>query len=354
MSTTSFYAQAVPVSRPPEASSWPWVIVIIILIIVIIALAIWLVVRHTNDSNNGKQKIFNLPGAKITANNSSVQGSWTKLENVNDVVTLCISTEPLAFNSDGSVVQNSSVTCDNEDSNNTNGGSIVLQAQEGIIYNATMTVSSVDAVNYRIFGPTRVFTQDQKDLNVNSDVTKNPTFTIQNLNALGAVSNTSNTPSYTTYPNQFGNYRLGSLNSAPNTFLVKYNDGDDFNTQSESSGHPLILCKQNTNLNLVLAEWESDNNIHAIGDDSSSGKIPISQCQWAYNSALLGTPGAPGAQGENRWCLTSAQSISSNTQTQTANLCLTRNGTNGIALSTISSNGVSSANMWYNQLYPTP
>ena len=51
MSTTPFYTTTA-VSTDQCPSSWPWIAVIILLILVIIGLAIWLIVRHVQDSDN--------------------------------------------------------------------------------------------------------------------------------------------------------------------------------------------------------------------------------------------------------------------------------------------------------------
>lgn len=339
MSTNApIYAHAVPVSRTPSGSVWPWVIVIIILIAVIIALAIWLAVRHTNDSSNCKTKTFNLPGAKITAGRTSIQGSWTALENENDVVTLCVSTRPLEFGSDGSVIKTTNVICDSKDSITKEGGTVEITGlTSGVVYNAAMTVTSTDATNYRIYGPKRVFTQTEDDI-------KAVTFNIRDLNScIGAVSNSA---TYTTDPTKEGNYRFGQVgNSSHNTFIIKYEDGEDFNTETDP---PLILCKRDNSLDVVLAEWEADNNIHLPAPNEDVRITNVDQCLWGYNSSP-----PDGASGENRWCLSGPQKVSDNNQTVTENLCLSRSGTSSLSLQSITTGGVTGADMWLNQLYPT-
>lgn len=336
MSTTPIYAHAVPVSHLQTSTSWPWIIVIIILIIVIIALAIWLIVRHTSDSNGGNTKTFNLPGAKITAGKSIIQGSWGTLENVNDIVTLCVSQKPLIFTSTGDVVRTADVTCDNKDSITKAGGTVEVAVQNNTLYNAAMIVTSTDTTNYRIYGPKRVFTQIQSDI---ADVS----FNIRDLNT--TVGTVSNSGSYTTDPALVGNYRFGKVGtSASSTFIIKYEDGVDFNIETDP---PMILCKKDNSLNVVLAEWVADNNIHY---QSGANEIPItdvSQCLWGYN-----TSPPDGANGENRWCLSAPQKVNLNNQTLTENLCLARSGTSSLALESIAATtGVTGADMWVNQLY---
>ncbi len=340
MSTTPIYAQAVPVSSTRTSTAWPWIIVVIILIIVIIALAIWLIWRHTQDSGGGSTKIFNLPGAKITAGEHSIQGSWTSLENVNDVVTLCVSTNPLVFSSTGDVIRTADVICDNKDSTTKAGGTVeVTGLTKNTVYNAAMIVTSTDATNYRIFGPKRLFTQIENDLAA-------VTFNIRDLNT--TVGTVSNTGTYTTDPSQVGNYRFGKVgDSSHSTFVIKYEDGADFNTETDP---PLILCKKDNSLDIVLAEWEADNNIHLQAPNEDIKITDVSQCLWGYNSSP-----PDGANGENRWCLSSSQKVNLTNQTLTENLCLAKSGTSSLALESINAaSGVTGADMWVNQLYPKP
>nr|QBK91557.1 MAG: hypothetical protein LCPAC302_01770 [Pithovirus LCPAC302] len=330
MSTTPFYTTT-PLSTDQCPSVVPWIVVIILLILVIIGLAIWLIVRHVQDSDNDNAKLLNLPNAQISSSSTTISGSWGTLDDENDKVTLYVSQRTLVINSDGTITCNQvTVFCASD-----NGSNKTVSIPDGKLsvnntYNAALIVTSNNAVNYRIFGPVKTFTQDESNL-------KDVSFNIRDLNnCIGVVSDEA---TYTENPPFNGIYRFDKPgeSSKHDTFLVKY-ETDDPNTQVDP---PIIICKNNNSRDVVLAEWVSDNDIHLLDPNEDIKILSVNQCLWTYNMAPPN-----GAAGQNRWCLSSNQSTSSTNQNVTDTVCLARSGTSSLEVITISDSG-----QWLNNLY---
>ena len=147
----------------PKPSPWPWIIAIIILLLVAIGLGIWLAVVYTRDRNSNNGRTLNITGAKITAGGSSVTGSWTTLENEDDKVTLYVSEEPFVFLADGTIACNQSAVKCAGDTGSNKSVTITTLTHENI-YNAALIVTNDDTVNYRIYGPRKVYTQTSAEI----------------------------------------------------------------------------------------------------------------------------------------------------------------------------------------------
>jgi len=329
----------VPVSRTPIGTSWPWVIVIIVLIIVIIALVIWLIIRFNNSSGGGNGRLVAIPGASITSSSGSVSGSWTTLNSEQDKVTLYVSTTPLVFNSNGTVVCNNTNNCTPASAVGSNN-KVSVNVTTGMMYSAALVVTGPDTNHYAIYGPKNVFAQETADLD-------GILFNIKDLNNVsGSVSNTG---TYTESSNDIGIFRYGSSNASTNTdsqyFLVKYNKEDD-TTYTETN---LILCRLATggnplNTTVKLAEWNQDTPIKiylqgSTNPDDPANQIQLSSCQWSYNDSP-----PPGADGLNAWCLRSQQTTSATNTATKITTCMSRNGN---VLDIVAPSSTSTT--WYNQ-----
>ena len=294
-----------------ESSSWIWVIVIIILIIVIIALVIWLIVRHTQNDNNGR--LVTIQGAGIRSSSSSITGLWGVLTDETDTVTLYVSTKPIVFGDNGVVVCNSG-TCQQASGTGSTNSVTITNLTINTTYNAVLVATNSNTTSYAIYGPVKVYTQETAQL-------ANILFNIKDLNSTGAVSSSG---TYTETSGNIGIYRYGPAvsNTSPSkSFLVKYdNDTDATN---------LILCRLSTennpfNNSVVLAEWTNSDSPTAQAEISYKGtNILPSNCEWSYNDDP-----PPDADGRNAWCLTTQQQTLPNNPNFVETLCMARNGTN--------------------------
>lgn len=341
MSTRQYVYQVPTGYRQQPGSHWPCIISVIILLLVIIGLVIWLIIRYTRDSNGNDKNDFSLSSAKIRSSGTTISGSWTATNSDEEfTATLYVSEDPLVFQSDGTIVcDHTTVLCDEETA--TKGTlNITTGIKANASYNAAMIFTKDGVDNYRIIGPQKVFTQTGATL-VNQPVT----FQIRDLDdCVGAVSNTS---TYTVSPANIGNYRYGrifidEINSTMDGYLIKYEDDDP----TQITDPTMILCRKPNSLDVVLAEWDgSDNNIHLPNETAT---ISPNNCLWTYNESPPN-----GAGGENKWCLDTPQSTSLTNSTTNNNLCLSRGGTSSLVLANISSSGATTANSWFNQVYPT-
>ena len=332
--------------EPSCPSSIGWIILMIVFLLAAIGLAIWIIVLYATGSvgkSGAEARIVTLPGAKITANANSVTGSWGTLGDEKDKVTLYVSENPFVFNADGTVVTSSGVKSDSKSGSK---GDVDVSVSTNTAYNAILVASGDDTVHYRVFGPQKVFTQTSKEL-------PNRIFSIRDLNnCTGAISTTG---TYSETENTVGYYRLGtgetgdegaSASTTSNSFLINVADRADPTTET-----PNILCRLPGNNNTVgLGFWSNKAEdtitqtpvvcVEGTQDcsTSSSGYIPNQNCQWSYNL----NPNS--VEGENRWCLSTEQAITSNQAAKEA-VCLNRNGPNLDVVSSIN------ATTWFNSFY---
>ena len=307
------------------SSSWVWVIVIIILILVIIALVIWLIVRHTqnDNNNNNNNRMVTLQGAGIRSSSGSITGFWGNLSDETDTVTLYVSTKPIVFNNDGSVMCNQG-TCQQASGKGSTNSVTISNLTINTTYNAALVATGNNTTNYALYGPVKVFTQETAQLN-------NIFFNIRDLNnPAGAVSTIGG---YTETSSNVGIYRLGptpATTGAASSFLVRQNDNEEPNN--------MILCRSSNTTSsntVVLAEWNSDNTSPTITYQGTN--IPIHNCQWSYND----DPPSD-AEGRNAWCLTAQQQTVLNNSTFLETLCMARNG------SSLTMVTPSQATQWFN------
>ena len=298
-----------------HSSSWIWVIVIILLILVIIVLVIWLIVRHTqndNNNNNNNGRLVTLQGAGIRSSSGSITGFWGNLSNETDTVTLYVSTKPIVFGNNGLVVCNQG-TCQQASGTGSTNSVTISNLTINTTYNAVLVATGTNTVNYALYGPVKIFTQETAQLN-------NILFNIKDLNnPAGAVSSTGG---YTETSSNVGIYRFGpavASTGPAKSFLVNYENNSDSTN--------LILCRSATAVNphnntVVLAEWTNFDSPNAQPEISYQGSsIQYHNCQWSYND----DPPSD-AEGRNAWCLTSQQQTLPNNPTFLETLCMARNG----------------------------
>lgn len=348
---TSFYAQPVPVSQSNMTSHWPWIIVVIILIIAIIALAIWLLVRY-NSEGGGNGRLVTIPGASIKSSSTSITGAWGTLNDNEDKVTLYVSTDPISITTDGSVVCNSSNSCQQASGSGSNN-QVKIDVKPNTAYNAVLIATGSNTNHYAVYGPRKVFTQETANLS-------NILFSVKDLNnPNGAVSATATYTESTDVGifrygaiNANPNDNLSTTNSSPNSFLVKYVTGDNgYVPAGQDDDRRYVLCRnflatQPLSNRVILAEWTNPTEttqtpvIYAQGADQTNtdNQIPVDHCQWSYNDSP-----PVGSEGMNGWCLKTTQSTSINNATNTQSLCLGRNGS---ALSMVTP---AEGTVWFNQ-----
>jgi hypothetical protein len=330
-----------------SSCTW-WIVLFVLFLLVAIGFAIWLLVLYLGGHvGSGGNRIVTLSGASITADGTSITGTWGALNNINDKVTLYVSEKPFIFNDNGDVINaNSTVQQDFQVGPN---GKITITVKNNTAYNAMMIVTGDNTVHYRVFGPKKVFTQIQANLGTNK-------FHIQNLNSCnGAVSDAA---TYTTVANAFGMYRLGSANNTnpdSSSLLLKFNEPQDTETDQ-------VLCRtpsatqltqvgfgywvnrlDNSNKPVICSVPNATNTDElALQCDNSSNAISLENCQWSYNSEPTTM------SGQNQWCLRSVGSTTINSSI-TNPLCL---AVNGQALAV--NNGLTNTDTWFNQIiYPT-
>jgi len=347
----------------PEVTECPssvgWIVAFVLFLLVAIGLAIWLLVLYLGGhvGKSCTNRTLTLTGGSITAEGTTITGTWGTLNNENDKVTLYVSEKPFIFNSDGTVTNpNNTVLQDNQVGSN---GKINITVKNYRSYYAMMIVTGDDTVNYRVFGPKRVFTQVMADISGPSVTTPSQVkrFQIQDLNlANGAVSNAG---AYTLYAGNVGQYQLGSnvnTNAASKSFLVNLDEPTD----SESDQ---ILCRlgTGTQTQVGLAYWvnrESSGTAPVLCTQTSTDEtscagtnnavVPLENCQWSYNAEPApSTSSSWSAAGYNQWCLSSVATTTTNGGVKEP-LCLARNGE---GLSVV--NGQINTDTWFNWLLTT-
>ncbi len=345
-------------------SSVGWIAAFIIFLAIAIGLGIWILILYLGGHvGSDDERILTLQGASITAEATTVTGTWTTLNRETDKVTLYVSRDPFIFNDNGQVVDNNgSVQSDNQTGSN---GKIPITVSNNRSYNAMMIVTADDTVNYRIFGPKKVFTQVPTNISEHL-------FNIRDLNSCeGTVSNTG---TYATNVINTGAYRQGSnINTSQDgkSLLVRYNvDIETGQTTPELTETQQVLCRVSTatQINRVsLGNWinkgnttdppvictlpnEGNDNLEdttcTSQNNTTNTRIQTNQCQWSYNTE----PSQPNMKGLNYWCLTSLLSSTANT-TLTEPLCLTRNG-GSLA---VANGQLDTTDTWFNELsFPAP
>ncbi len=335
------------VAKSPNAPAIVWgVLFFIALAAAVVFLVLWLMQRSDEEAaTNAINQKLTLVGPRIKGNATSITGGWESTGPTNEVA-LYASEKPFQYDTDGTikiitgeVFFTSNTAMSNENNGNTINITDVLPNRS---YNAAMVVSNEKTVSTITFGPIKVFTQDSSFLETGK------LFNIRDLdNCTGQVSTTG---SYTTKSGNAGIYRLGSnmntgMNEQGKQFLVRYTAND-----AESITEPTeILCRRSeTSSDVVLGIWA--NSLANVGpiicppgdtisdNTCSSGATPIipSLCNWDYNL----TPAT--AQGQNKWCLTSSQTVNMVTN-ETNYLCLSGSG------EALSVSSVESAGRWYNE-----
>lgn len=330
-----------------------WIGLFIVFLIAAIAFAIWILILYLGGHvGSDDDRIVTLTGASITAEATSVTGTWTTLNRETDKVTLYVSREPFVFNDNGQVVDNNgSVLQDNQTGSN---GKIDIAVTNNTSFNAMMIVTGDDTVHYRVFGPKKVFTQ--VPLNLAGQL-----FNIRDLNSCDGTVSDSGT--YATSVINTGTYRLGSnenTNQDGTSLLVRYNVDIDGNQIAEQTETQQVLCRVPTATQLTqvsLGFWinkgtstakpvicrvpNADNdNLEDTACTNMDDNIALENCQWSYNTE----PSQPNMKGLNQWCLTSLGPTTINSSIQEP-LCLSRNGQ---ALSV--TNGQVNTDTWFNAL----
>jgi hypothetical protein len=292
-----------------------YITIIVILFLIGLGFAIWAVIGWTRRRDE-KDRTVTMATPKITADNTSVGGSWGTLSSESDKVTLYVSEGPLNPGSDGTIpCDGSTVKCAHATGSN---GSLTITSgiSKNTTYNAMLIATGEDTSSYKTYGR-KVFTQQTSDL-------PGKLFNIKNLiSPNGAVSENAG---YTTVIDDVGIFGFGSAetgaNAASDSFIIKY-DGTDI--PNDETGN--ILCRDPANNTLILAEWtnhdDPGDNPNIVYDTSAGDTvtIPVTNCQWSYNDAP-----PTGVEGENKWCLTATQSVSVNNTTEKEVLCMERNG----------------------------
>lgn len=325
-----------------SSCTW-WIVLFVLFLLVAIGLGIWLLVLYLGGHvSGGSDRTLTVNGASITAEATTVTGTWGTLNSDNDKVTLYVSEKPFVFNDQGQVVNvNGSVLQDFKIGSN---GKIDISVKNNTSYNAMMIVSSDDTVHYRVFGPKKVFTQ------VEANITGHR-FHIQDLNSCnGAVSETA---TYTTAADSFGQYRLGSENNTSQdskSLLLRYDEAQDTETEQ-------VLCRAPTaTTQVTFGYWVNKTSTTAkpmicsvpnatdtaATCDTPSNNIALENCQWSYNSG----PSQPNNMaGLNQWCLSAAGTTTINSSIKEP-LCLARNGQQALTVV----NGQTNNDTWFNQL----
>lgn len=337
---------------PPSCpSSAIWVILFFIFLAVAIGLAIWLIVlyatKRVNNPNSSNPTII-LENPKIVANAAAITGSWGNLTESTDIVTLYVSEHPFRFNPDGTVIVDQTVTKSQSATGSNNSVNIVVGGSQ--TRNAMLIVSRKGTSVVRMYGPVRVYTQTDAtiqnylfnivDLDTgNGAVSRTGTFVSQTVpgNTMGSIAGT----------NDYGVFRLGSsINKNPSSlsFLVNYQLPNDPN---DISNPVSILCQNPTNSQVSLAVWTNSTdaiNTPIICPQNMAGgcpgaNIPISFCQWSYNTSPVS------AAGQNKWCLNSTQPLLSGAVAQT--VCLAHDG------QALNMQPLATSNTWMNLLTGT-
>ncbi len=331
-------------NEEPKSSKEPvYIIIIIILVLIGIGLGIWLAVRYIRDRNE-KDRLVELDDPLITADPTSITGSWGKVGNSTDKVTLYVSEKPMQLNADGTVTppcDQKTVICSHQTGSN-NSTTVTTNISIDNSYNALLVVTGEDTSSVKSF-PRKVFTQDTSTIIAAQSSTKPQLIQIKDLNTpSGAVSEEAG---YTTTSDDIGTYRLGSAvpdaNKISDSFLIKY-----INTEiPEGENSPTsIICREPGTSNLILGTWENHDDIGdppsivyktPVGNQSINAKT---SCQWNYSDKP-----PSGAKGTNQWCLKSAQQTSLTNISATENMCMARNGSS-LGLINITTN----TDTWFN------
>ena len=353
----NIYALHSDTTETKSSNDPAFIIIIIILILVAIGLVIWLVVKHMQDTNKN-DKTVDITNPKILADSTSITGSWSATGSLTDKITLYVSTDPINPSSDGTIPCNqTTVKCaSNTGSNN----SITISGLSlHTTYHCWLIATGDNTSHFKPFSKT-VFTQTT--VSIQASQKDNNLFEIRNLNSpSGSVSKEAQ---YTTEGTDTGLYRLGSAiptaSSVSDSFIINYSTKDIPTTADDIKGETnLILCRDSANNDVVFGEWCNHNdsnstdapNIDETPDirvkgkcGSSSSELAVTDtisstaCQWNYSGPL-----PSGAEGTNRWCLTSSQQTNSTSNIK-ENMCMSKNGT---SLGLVS---LSSGDPWFNTL----
>ena len=327
-----------------------YIIIIILLILVAIGLGVWLIIRYVRDRDE-KDRLVELGNPSITADATSITGSWGKLERETDKVTLYVSEKPLTINADGTVTSTGTVKSSDKTGSN-NSTSITATITINTPYNAALIVTADDTSNYKGF-QRKVFTQETATIRAEQNSTKPKLFEIHDLDTPnGSVSEEGR---YTT-AGDIGLFRLGSAftdikpNSISDSFIINYSgmelpDGTELNDETSS-----ILCRYPGTSNVILADWTNHNDTDIGGKPTIQidtpgipTPVPIDNCIWNYSDMP-----PSGAEGTNRWCLQSSQQVSLTNSTLKQDMCLARNGSS-LEMLDISTN----TDTWFNKFVST-
>ena len=321
-----------------------YVIIIIILVLIAIGLAIWLVFRYVFDRDK-KDRTAELNNPKITADNTSITGSWTTVGKPTDKVTLYVSEKPLNPGADGTIPCNTTtVKCSNKTGSN-NSITISASISPNTTYHCWLIVTGDDTASFKPFSKI-VFTQETSAIRAaqTASAPNGPNlFEIIDLNSPnGSVSDK---PGYTTKGHDIGLYRLGSAiptaNSASESFIINYMNMDIPTSDTDIKGETnKILCRMPTTTNIIFGEWCNHNDgtdapdigetpdIRIQGkcaldsaDVTAADRIDSTNCIWNY-----GDSPPSGAEGTNQWCLQAAQQTNATSPTLKENLCMAKNG----------------------------
>ena len=316
-------------------SNTGFIIAIVILLLLLIGLSIWLIYIYVRgDVGPNKDRLVRLAGAKIVASDTTITGSWGKLDDEKDKVTLYVSEKPFIFNDDGTITANQTTVKSESKTGSNNSADINITKNTS--YNAVLIATGENTSHYKIYGPKTVFTQTNADLG-------NNIFNIKDLTSCnGGVSETV---SYTTLMSDLGHFRLGPANTdahkSSKSFVLKYGPNDP---NGETNN---ILCRKPLTTMVELGVWANKNTDESAepiicppgttGDTCAANeKIPLNHCQWNYNTL------PSDVTGQNKWCLSTTQSLSNANPNNKDTVCLVRNGPS------MSVTNASSADTWFN------
>lgn len=333
-----------------------WIALFIIFLLVAVGLGIWLAVLYFTGKvgdNEGNKSPITLGNPRITATLDSITGAWGTLTEKTDKVTLYVSEKPFQYDINGNVIVNQTTV--QSAFNTGSDNSVQINVGNSESRNAMLIVTREGSEDNLVYGPMKVYTQVEANLS-------NRLFTITDLNTCnGGVSTvagfSTQSPSQinntmVSGTNDYGVWRLGSnvnSNTMSSNFLVRYNQRDDPN---DITTPPQLICRIPNTSSIGLGYWQNEtastetpivcrDNPSMFGETGCpmDMTIPLDHCQWSYNL------NPNGAQGQNKWCLSTAQSLMNNGARNP--VCMSHDGSSLILTN------ISSADQWINLLTGT-